>query len=1163
MNFPSFKLTLLLLSPLAASAAANSPGDLALTRDYRVADMRGMPSLTSAPGLRFEARHYNDYEATEWQVRLESASNREPPLHENLRSAFFVAQFPSPVGVTLHWSKGSRGDTTDFQPQIEMLKPGNPFTLESYGGRSSDGVMPYFNLASEGGGLIVAVGWSGDWKVSFEALPDGKVKIEAGLKRSRFRLQPGEQVRLPSVVVMPYRGDWLDGQNRFRQLMLHHFTPTNHPPMKLMPVAASAHGMIGFNDTTETNLTALARDIASLNLPLDTFWLDAGWNGGGFPLGQGNPQADAARFPRGLTPLGKVVRETGMRFLVWFEPERAMRGTWLERERPQWLLQPSATPNALHYQERDGFRLLNLGNAQARAWALDTISNQIRESGIAIYRQDFNLHPAFFWQTGEAADEIGLREVRYINGLYDFLDELARRHPSLILDNCASGGRRLDVELMRRCVALWRSDSCWDAKTYPRNVQAMTHGLSLWLPLHGLGAAATDEVVLRSGMGACASFAINFRDSLGVAALRQHLDRYQKVRPLFTKDFYPLTPWSDDPARLLAFQFHDSVSGRGLVQLFRTAKSNGEHFQLLLRGLDAKTRYTFINWDLPANGDSLTGSELMRNGLTVSSASIRDALVLEYSPAQRLAESTTSVYVRDADTWRPPPIRPEGFQFEIQLSSLGTSYEPERVRQSIRGHNLGEYDSAVSKVMAAEWGYSFTHLDGQTDGAGRRIKAGYPTPPVNRAECLKVIEAFLQQQYIADAPHPWASMNGHFPWHHYAAEFGFDQIGSEVGENINNYQWHIALTRGTARQYARPWFMDFSAWHGPSITDYSGGKIWGEHSGPDHGHSMSLVERALFMSYMAGAGQITAEAGGAIAFLTLTNGQGLYRLSPYGEVCKRLREFSLAHPDVGIPLTPFAIVLDLHHGAYPGFGKRRAFWHFDYNAGDHMTWDLINLIWPGGWEVMGKDETGTMVNGPFGDTFDILLQNAPQKVLNSYPCLILSGDIRLSTEEVARYTRYVRQGGTLILNSVYLRDFPNYAKLSEAATRHEVSDGQGRVIFFGPDYQVGQLPAIIHEQLAEHLPVKVSPNVQCLVNVKPGRVLVTLINNAGVTKAPKSKPVVDATKALVATVSWQNHAPLESVWDLKRREKMDLQRGTEATVSLPPGELAIVEFRFK
>ncbi len=423
-----------------------------------------------------------------------------------------------------------------------------------------------------------------------------------------------------------------------------------------------------------------------------------------------------------------------------------------------------------------------------------------------------------------------------------------------------------------------------------------------------------------------------------------------------------------------------------------------------------------------------------------------------------------SRYVRDSSVWQPPPIRPQGFQFEIQISSLGTAYEPERVRQSIRGHNLGEYDSALSPVMAAEWGYSFTHLDGQTDGAGQRIQSGYPKAPADRAECLTVIEAFLKRQYIVGRNHPWSSMNGHFPWQHYAAAFGFDQIGSEIGENINNYQWHIALTRGAARQYARPWFIDFSAWHGPSITDYSEAAIWGEHSGLDHGHSMSLFERALFMSYMAGAGQITAEAGGAISFLPKVDEKGRYRLSPYGEVCQRLREFSLAHPDVGIAVTPFAVVLDYHHGAYPGFGRRRAFWQFDYNAGDLMTWELINLIWPGGWEVMGKHEAGTLVNGPYGDTFDMLLQNAPQKVLNSYPCLILSGDLRLSAPEVARYTNYVHQGGTLILNTAYLRDFPQYGKLPKAGAREEVNCGQGHVIIYGPDYQLAQLAPIIEER---------------------------------------------------------------------------------------------------
>ena len=71
-------------------------------------------------------------------------------------------------------------------------------------------------------------------------------------------------VRLPSVLVMSYRGAWGDGQNQFRRLMLRRFTPAGRAPMELMPVAASVHGMIGFNDTTEEKLVALANDIAAL-----------------------------------------------------------------------------------------------------------------------------------------------------------------------------------------------------------------------------------------------------------------------------------------------------------------------------------------------------------------------------------------------------------------------------------------------------------------------------------------------------------------------------------------------------------------------------------------------------------------------------------------------------------------------------------------------------------------------------------------------------------------------------------------------------------------------------------------------------------------------------------------------------------------------------------
>lgn len=586
------------------------------------------PLRETVPGLRIETQAYPDQAATEWQFRLRAPEADGSPLYENLKSADFEVAFPPDVQVRVHWSKGSHSEPSDFEPKTNPLVVGENFSLESFGGRSSDGVMPYFNLAGEGGGLIVAIGWTGDWKASFELQANGRVRVTAGLKRTRFRLAPREEVRLPSILAMNYSGDWIDGQNQFRRLMLAHFTPNNHPPMTLMPVQAGVHGIFPFNGTSEEKLVQLAADVAALKLPLDCYHLDAGWNEGGFPKGQGNPQADPVRFPNGLAPVGAAVRKTGMRFLAWFEPERAMRGSWLEREHPEWLLKPTGTPDRLRYQERDGFYLLDLGHPEARQWAIESISEEITRSGLSFYRQDFNLYPSYFWHTDEKPDEVGLREIRHINGLYAFLDELARRHPDLILDNCAAGGRRLDFEMMRRCIVLWRSDSTWGDKTFPQNVQAMTHGLSHWLPLHGLGAAATDDLALRSGMGACGGFSINYRNPKAVAALRKHLDSYLKVRPLYTGDYYPLTPHSLDTTSWIAWQFHRADLGEGIVQAFRRPDTASGTLTVKLHGLVPRQGYEIENLD--GGIEVRTGAELMRgHAITLSEKPAAALLVLK------------------------------------------------------------------------------------------------------------------------------------------------------------------------------------------------------------------------------------------------------------------------------------------------------------------------------------------------------------------------------------------------------------------------------------------------------------------------------------------------------------------------------------------------------
>lgn len=573
------------------------------------------PAAHNTPGLSFARVIYADQQAIEWQVRLKPSAKTYFGDVSAITTADLEFDFGDEGEVQLRWSEGSHALPSDFKPNVSQLTAGEPVTLRSFGGRSSDGVLPFFQLAGARGGVVLAIGWSGDWEGSFELRAGNKVAFRSGLQRAGFTLEADQEVRLPSLLLMVYRGGPEVGINQFRRLMLREFSPKHFSANALMPVAASVHGMIGFNDTTAQNLATLAEDIKRHELPIDTFWLDAGWNEGGFPAKQGNTGPDAQRFPEGLAEIGRISEQHGHRFLLWFEPERVMRDTELMRDHPKWLLKPLGTPAELRYQENDGFHLFDLGNSAARAWMLDRISGQIQEYGVDIYRQDCNLYPAHYWGNAlvEGADVSS--EVEYITGLYLFLDELQRRYPKLLIDNCASGGRRVDFEMMRRSVLLWRSDCTWGDVSSPRNMQAMTYGLSYWLPLHGLGAVGTDPVSLRSGMGYCASYAIPYRSEEDVKRLRFHLERFLAVRELFSAEYYPLTPWSLEASEPLGWQFHDPEQGRGFVQVFcGPRESNAVGLRLRPVGLEAETLYEFVDWDGGSLGRKL-GREWMERGV--------------------------------------------------------------------------------------------------------------------------------------------------------------------------------------------------------------------------------------------------------------------------------------------------------------------------------------------------------------------------------------------------------------------------------------------------------------------------------------------------------------------------------------------------------------------
>lgn len=529
------------------------------------------------------------------------------------------------------------------------------------------------------------------------------------------------------------------------------------------------------------------------------------------------------------------------------------------------------------------------------------------------------------------------------------------------------------------------------------------------------------------------------------------------------------------------------------------------------------------------------------------------------------AEVKQSDYISDPVLWDTPSVTEDGsFYLEIE-NSWTSDRDYEKVKESVVADNIGHCERLRPEIRAEEWGYSALNLKtGTVDGAGRVMENCFlDGSPANRAEALELARQFVMNQYVRGGEHPWASMNGHYSWHHYAGEWGFDLLGSEIGENIHGYQFHIAMNRGAARQYGKPWFMDFSMWHADGILDYSAQPVWTEYSGINNGHSVNLMERSFVASYMSGADYVNAEAGLTIAFLSETDGDtGLYKLSPYGEVCQRLNLFSEAHPDVGITYTPVAVVLDYYHGIDNSERNNRAFESFDYGSGDKMTNKLVDMIWKDTWKVCDNgNEKGALGNNSFGDCFDFILQNASSEVLASYPALVFTGDIVLSGAETERYLEYVRSGGILVLNTAYLSQFPEFSGKLKCG-RYDITYGDGRVIVYGPDYDISRLEGILSELISEFVPFRFSSDIQHILNVRDGYMYLTLINNDGVTKKPHKETKINPLMKKKITAVYTGNGTFDGVGEIYGGKEVSV-RDKMITVELEPGGIAVLEIKFR
>jgi alpha-galactosidase len=574
------------------------------------------------------AVEYSDYPAVEWTAYFRNNGKQDTPVLKDIQGIDTNFQRTAGGEFVLHGTKGDWCTADSFQPFQETLAPKAGKRFVSFGGRPTNHAFPYYNLQMPGGGVFLAFGWPGQWAGSFVRDEDRGLRVIAGQELTHLALKPGEQVRAPLIAMLFWQGtDTVRAQNLWRRWMVAHNLPRTAdgklPPTQI--VACSSHQFAEMTQANVENQKLFVDRYLDEGMKLDYWWMDAGWYPcGGAWQNTGTWEPDKTRFPNGLRAVSDHAHAKGVNIIVWFEPERVGdRNSWLGKNHPEWLLG----------------NLLNLGNPDALKWLIDHVDRTLREQGIDFYRQDFNMDPLSDWRRNDAPDRQGMTENLYVQGYLTYWDALRQRHPQLRIDSCASGGRRDDLETMRRAVPLIRSDYLFE----PTSQQCHHREFARWIPYHGAGyvigpstiggrgTADVDAYHFRSNMSASLTLCYDMRrKDVNYELARSLFAQLKRIGPNYLGDFYPLTPYSLANDVWMAWQYHSADAGEGVVQAFRRDKCEEPTQTFRLSGLDPAGLYEVTDLDSSAPA-KISGKDLLEKGLTVEIKAKPSAAVISYT----------------------------------------------------------------------------------------------------------------------------------------------------------------------------------------------------------------------------------------------------------------------------------------------------------------------------------------------------------------------------------------------------------------------------------------------------------------------------------------------------------------------------------------------------
>jgi alpha-galactosidase len=356
----------------------------------------------------------------------------------------------------------------------------------------------------------------------------------------------------------------------------------------------------------------------------EVFFIDASWYAA--PKSDwwrtvGDWDVSLQRFPQGLKAFRDRAHAAGMLWGLWMDAERIGDQSRVAKEHPNWL--------AMNYDgERKMGGLLDLTNPEVAKWMEQQIARVIEENQLEFFRLDYNTDP----ERGIKTIHDGFIENgywRYYEAVYGLYDRLRARFPNVIFENCAGGGGRTDIGMVRRFSHTWVTD--WQIA--PRSFM-ITNGMTMALPpeyvdrlIGGQSGHTRADFDFQSRLLLFVRPTFGFLYPLGSLPnpemeerAKRWVDLYKNfVRPFMnTGRIYHHTPEVSglDSHGWGVLELDSNDRTQGICGLFQLAAPTEPEYRLRLRGLDVSRRYK-VTFDNSGESTEVDGFTLMKEGITV------------------------------------------------------------------------------------------------------------------------------------------------------------------------------------------------------------------------------------------------------------------------------------------------------------------------------------------------------------------------------------------------------------------------------------------------------------------------------------------------------------------------------------------------------------------